>query len=134
MISVTESVTFDNKKVRTVTILQPTTLAASGTVITDEIMQYLAGGEGFNTLQLSISGTGTLSVTLTGSADGTKYGAVYDSTGSSLSSIATGLLAANDGRCIALLLPFLAGAKLTFTETGGASAVVVSAKLCCKAA
>ena len=132
-ISINESVLFDNCKIREVSIIAGATIPASGSTTSENIMQYIAGGEGYNTLQLSISGTGTLAVTLTGSADGTKYGAVYDAYGTSLSSIATGLLAANDGRCIVLNLPLLAGAKLTFAETGGSNAVVVSAKLCCKA-
>lgn len=120
-------------RVLTIPILSAVTIAASGSTTTDDIMPYLVGGEGYNTLQLSISGLGTLAVSLSGSADGTKYGSVFDSYGSSLSAIATGLLAANDGRCIVLNLPLLAGAKLTFTETGGANSVTVTAKLCCKA-
>ena len=132
-ISIDETVLFDNCKIRRITVIDAETIAASGSLTTDDIMPYIAGGEGYNTLQLSISGTGTLAVTLTGSADGTTYGSVFDSNGLSLSAIATGLLAVNDGRCITLNLPLLAGAKLTFTETGGSNAVVVSATLCCKA-
>ena len=120
-------------RVLTIPILSAVTIEASGSTTTDNIMSYLVGGKGYNTLQLAISGTGTLAVTLTGSVDGTKYGSVVDGYGSSLSSIATGLLAANDGQCISLNLPLLAGAKLTFTETGGANSVTVTATLCCKA-
>ncbi len=136
MISAKESVFFDNCKVRTVTICDGETIAASGTLTTEDIMPYLAGGEGYNSLQLAISGDGELDISYVGSADGVTYGSVAEMTGNGpaagVSDIDTGLTSTDDGIVIQIGFPLLLGAKLLFTEAGGSDSITITAKICCK--
>jgi hypothetical protein len=126
-IQITETTSFDYAKTRVVEVFKDVSLGASGiSSWSDDIMPYIISSEGFNTMQIIISGNGKVDVEATGAIFDSVYGAIFDSEGSDKSFVARGILAASSGRCVSLSLPILNKVKLRVKEVGNTSGVTIS--------
>ncbi|UZJ42218.1 hypothetical protein OO006_04380 [Prosthecochloris sp. SCSIO W1101] len=130
-VAVEEKRAGDGRKIRKIRVFGgPVTVPAGTTSAhSDDLMEHLAASAGYHSMQVHVTGTGTLTVEQQSSCDGTTYGDAKDRNGTDITTLLAGQTATTSGDChdVAIMLAY--GSKLRLRETGGSGSVTADVHL-----